>query len=152
MVAQELSERLGPPLALPPPDLDAAVQRVLDGDSGDVRELALLAVKVRATLDGWLARADHEPAAARTFVTMSRAYADIVGKLAEMRPQRDVMADRLEALGEKMRADLIARARKAATPSDLLIENARLKSQNAAQLSSMLAMGQTIKKLKGGVR
>jgi hypothetical protein len=59
---------------------------------------------------------------------------------SELRPAKDALADRLEAIGDKMRADLIARARNAATPAGLLTEVATLRAQVAAQRSSLLAL------------
>jgi hypothetical protein len=95
-------------------DLESRVRAVLAGEDVDVADLARHALRVKDPLAAWGTRCSYEPAAARTYATLAKLYAELVGSINELRPRAEVEADRLDTLGAAARTALIERARAAA--------------------------------------
>lgn len=105
-----------PPIAPAPApstaDLEGAVAAAVETD--DVAAMAAHVTEVRTMLGMWAERAKVDPAGARTYSTLARLLGDLRARLAEIRPRPEVERERLEALGEQARAELVERVEKSA--------------------------------------
>ena len=122
-LARHLESAAPAPVA-PPVLLVQHAEAALEGD--DLAELERNARVLRAAMLAWEPRLASEPEAARTYAVYTRLHADLSARLVELKPKPEAERDRLVALGDGARAELLERAVTVATADEVTDLRTRL--------------------------
>ncbi len=98
----------------------------------DLGRLARRRDQIDQALDGWQDQIAINPTAVRAYRALAAELATLTRALVELRPRPEAEAERLAALGSAARAEVLERARAAASPDDVSELRRKLADQERA--------------------